>query len=133
MEWEILNYILMLVFAWLKTRTWSGEPDSCFSDADFYRQKFDLPTSKTVYFAAGLFSPLNTFPGCQGVPSKGKTKRSRPQYPAVFQARIKIIERGNNTGLMLAVPAIMKFQFIRPPKKAATAVNRPRIRATPTR
>jgi hypothetical protein len=37
----------------------------------------------------------------------------------------------NNTGLVLAVPAIIKFQFMKPPKKAAIPVKTPRISATP--
>ena len=39
----------------------------------------------------------------------------------------------NNTGFELAVPAIIKFQFRNPPKKAAIPVKRPRMRAAPIR
>lgn len=43
------------------------------------------------------------------------------------------MDRTSRTGLVLAVPAIIKFQFIKPPKKAAIAVKRPRMSAIPIR
>ena len=43
------------------------------------------------------------------------------------------IERENSIGLILADPAIIKFQFINPPRDAAIPVNSPRINAIPTR
>ena len=61
----------------------------------------------------------------------GNKNRSRPHQPAFFQAKIRKIEMVNKTGLTLADPASMKFQFIKPPKKAATPTNAPRIRAIP--
>src|SRR6266545_6127631 len=67
----------------------------------------------------------------QGVPISGSRKRSRPYQPATFQARIKTIPSISSTGLVLALPAIRKFQFSRTPKNAATPTNAPRIRATP--
>jgi hypothetical protein len=36
-------------------------------------------------------------------------------------------------GLVLAVPAIMKFQFMKAPKKAASPTKAPKISATPTK
>jgi len=56
-----------------------------------------------------------------------------PYHPAVFQARIRRIERRHITGLVLADPAIMKFQFMKPPKKAAKPVSKPKINAIPTK
>src|SRR6266540_4647352 len=67
----------------------------------------------------------------QGVPISGSRKRSRPYQPATFQAKIKTIPSISSTGLVLALPAIRKFQFSRTPKNAATPTNAPRIRATP--
>ena len=46
-------------------------------------------------------------------------------YPATFQAIIKPTATTNSIGLVLALPAIIKFQFIKPPKKAAMPVKRP--------
>src|SRR6266540_2624984 len=67
----------------------------------------------------------------QGVPIIGSRKRSRPYQPATFQARIKTIPSISSTGLVLAAPAIRKFQFSSAPKNAAMPTNAPRIRATP--
>ena len=38
----------------------------------------------------------------------------------------------NSIGLVLVVPAIMKFQFMKAPKNAAIPTNAPRINAIPT-
>jgi len=59
-------------------------------------------------------------------------KRSRPIEPETLQAITRRIERGNITGFMLAVPAIMKFQLRNAPKNAEMPVKSPRISAAPT-
>ena len=41
------------------------------------------------------------------------------------------IERVKRTGFVLAAPAIMKFQFMNPARKAAMPTNAPMMRATP--
>src|SRR6266545_2558318 len=76
----------------------------------------------------GRFSSLRQV---QGVPTIGSRKRSRPYQPPTFQAKIKTIPSISSTGLVLAAPAIMKFQFISAPKNAAMPTNAPRISATP--
>jgi hypothetical protein len=72
-------------------------------------------------------------PGFQGVPSNGSSQRSNPHQPAVFQARISRIERVKSKGFVLAVPAIIKFQFRKAPAKATMPTKAPRIKAIPTK
>src|SRR5690606_29318779 len=59
--------------------------------------------------------------------------RSAPYQPATFQANISTIAITNKSALVLAVPAIMKFQFRVAPKKAAIPTNAPKIKAIPIR
>lgn len=77
--------------------------------------------------------PVNSLPGCHGDPSNGSSLRSKPHQPAVFQAKTSRTARKNRTGFVLAEPAIIKFQFMKPPKIAAMPVNIPRIKASPMR
>ena len=63
---------------------------------------------------------------------RGNTYLSRPQYPAILQARIRPIESVNRIGLMLTVPASMKLRFIRAPKNAATLTTAPTMSPIPT-
>jgi hypothetical protein len=65
------------------------------------------------------------------VPTAGSSQRSTPHQPAVFQAIINNMLMANITGLVLAVPAIMKFQFMNAPAKAEMPTNTPAIRAMP--
>ena len=74
-------------------------------------------------FNSDYFS--NNLPGFQGVPNNGSNQRSNPHQPAVFQARITRTESAKSIGFTLADPAIIKFQFMKPPRKAAMPVNRP--------
>ena len=53
-------------------------------------------------------------------------------YPDTFQARISVTAAMKSKGLLLAEPAIMKFQFIKPPKKAAIPAKAPTIKPIPT-
>lgn len=62
----------------------------------------------------------------QGVPMRTSRKRSKPYQPATFQANVNKIASVKSTALLLADPAMMKFQFNRAPPKAARPTNAPR-------
>ena len=53
-------------------------------------------------------------------------------YPAVFQARTSRKPTSSKTGFVLALPASMKFRFMKAPPTAAIPTNAPRISAMPT-
>ena len=63
----------------------------------------------------------------QGVPRMGSSQRSTPHQPATFHASISKIAMVKSSAFVLAAPAMMKFQFMKPPKKAAMPVKTPRI------
>src|SRR4029077_19262530 len=70
----------------------------------------------------------NRRPPFHGVPTRGSTQRSSPIHPAFRQANTNHVAIANSIPLVDADPAIIKFQFIIPPKNAANPVQAPKIR-----
>lgn len=70
----------------------------------------------------------NIRPGFHGVPTAGSSQRSRPIHPALRHARTSQVAIANSIPLVDAEPAMMKLQFIMPPKNAAIPTKAPRIR-----
>src|SRR5262249_52320105 len=69
---------------------------------------------------------------CHGVPSNGRTKRSRPISPAVRQATMIATASAKSTGLVLTEPESSYDTFISEPKNAANPVRQPKINPRPT-
>src|SRR5580765_8063044 len=67
-------------------------------------------------------------PPFHGVPTRGKSQRSSPIHPELRHAKTNHVAIANSKPLVDADPAIIKFQFIIPPKNAATPVKAPKIR-----
>src|SRR5262245_54253271 len=74
----------------------------------------------------------NKGPGFQGVPKAGSNQRSRPIQPALRHASTNQVAMAKSMPLVEAEPAMMKLQFITPPKNAATPTNAPRINPAAT-
>lgn len=66
-----------------------------------------------------------------GVPIFRRSQRSKPYQSATFYSSMSKIDSAKSSALVLAVPAIIKFQFMKPPAKAAMPTKAPRIRAMP--
>src|SRR5262245_13421892 len=72
------------------------------------------------------------WPGFHGVPTAGSSHRSSPIQPALRHANTSHVAIANSIPLVDADPAMMKLQFIMPPKKAPIPTNAPRINAVAT-
>src|SRR4029077_15653601 len=70
----------------------------------------------------------NRRPPFHGVPTRGSTQRSSPIHPAFRQANTNHVAIANSIPLVDADPAIMKLQFIIPPKNTANPVKAPTLR-----
>src|ERR1041384_4786509 len=84
-----------------------------------------------IVHASISFPGANSRPGFHGVPSAGSSQRSRPIQPEVLHASTSHVAIAKSRPLVDAEPAMMKFQFMKPPKNAAAAVKAPKTSATP--
>ena len=74
----------------------------------------------------------NRRPPFHGVPIRSSSQRSSPIHPALRHASTNHVAIANSIPLVDADPAIMKLQFIIPPKNAANPVKAPKIRPKAT-
>src|SRR5439155_1301619 len=91
--------------------------------SSLYAMSCDVAARHASCGTSGWLAFVSVFGACQGVPRSGSRKRSSPRYPAVFQARMSTTARMSRTGLLLALPASMKFMFMKAPATAAMAMR----------